>query len=105
MDGTLQFIHTSKMFTLLTFFSFDRSRITMVIVKVLMFVYLASTTLFFLRLKSIQESEEIRPWDLADQMEEEARLEKLCQEDDPYCFSTYSGRGAFRHDPCGRPCP
>ena len=73
------------------------------IIRVLIFASLVAGTLGFFWPKFGQE--EIRPWDLADQMEEEARLEKLCQEDDPYCFSTYSGRGAFRHDPCGRPCP
>ena len=84
----------------------------MSIVRVLIFASLVAGTLGFFWPKFSQESEEIRPWDLADQMEEAARLEELCQQDDPYCFSTYIQytvyRGAFasfRHDPCGRPCP
>ena len=93
------------MFKLLTFFSFHRSFITMGIIRVLIFASLVAGTLGFFWPKSGQE---IRPWDLADQIEEAARLEKLCKENSPYCFSTYSGSGAFgsfRHDPCGRSCP
>ena len=75
------------------------------IVRVLIFASLVAGTLGFFWPKFGQENEEIRPWDLADQMEEAARLEELCQQDDPYCFSTYiqytvySGAfGSFRHD-------
>ena len=82
------------------------------IVRVLIFASLVAGTLGFFWPKFGQENEEIRPWDLADQMEEAARLEELCQQDDPYCFSTYiqytvyrGAFGSFRHDPCGRPCP
>ena len=49
------------------------------IVRVLIFASLVAGTLGFFWPKFSQESEEIRPWDLADQMEEAARLEKLCQ--------------------------
>ena len=97
-----------KCLNYLPLFLFDRSLITMGIIRVLIFASLVAGTLGFFWPKFGQEGQEIRPWDLADQMEEEARLEKLCQEDDPYCSSTYSGSGAygsFRHDPCGRPCP
>ena len=59
------------------------------IVRVLIFASLVAGTLGFFWPKFGQENEEIRPWDLADQMEEAARLEELCQQDDPYCFSTY----------------
>ena len=54
------------------------------IVRVLIFASLVAGTLGFFWPKFGQE--EIRPWDLADQMEEAARLEELCQQDDPYCF-------------------
>jgi hypothetical protein len=73
------------------------------IVRVLIFASLVAGTFGFFWPKFGQE---IRPWDLADQIEEEARLEELCKENSPYCFSTYSGsRVSFRYDPCGRPCP
>ena len=63
------------------------------IVRFLIFASLVAGTLGFFWPKFGQE--EIRPWDLADQMEEEARLEKLCQEDDSYCLKTKQTPGSW----------
>ena len=84
MNGPLEFIHTSKMIELLTSFSFHRSLFTMEIVRVLIFASLVAGTFGFFW-PIWQPGQEIRPWNLADQMEEKARLEKLCKENDRYC--------------------
>ena len=78
------------------------------IVRFLIFASLVAGTLGFFWPKFGQE--EIRPWDLADQMEEEARLEKICQEgnhlncvaDGVFVSGAFASMGL---DPCGRPCP
>ena len=91
MDGPLEFlrpIQTSKMFKLLTFFSFIRSLITMN--PVLIFAFLVAGSLVW------QNFGQEENWDLADQTEAQkaARLEELCQKDIP-CLRRCTGSGAF----------
>ena len=95
MNGPLEFIHTSKMFRLLVFSSFDRSQITME--AFLLFVSLVAGWNFLFFLTKSGPFQEIRPWDHAEQKDEAARIEEwseeLCHEVSSYCFPTYSGSG------------
>ena len=91
MNGPLEFIHTSKMFKLLAFSSFDRSQITME--AFLLFVSLVAGWNFIFFLTKSGPFQEIRPWDHTEQKDEAARIEELCHEVSSYCFPTYSGSG------------